>query len=83
MRNRVGSERKSGLYNAPPDTGRLFYAIEHRADGTADVFLMPFEGVRLVMRGIVPWDGMEDDIRTRYYAWCESAEAAKIGGERL
>ena len=27
-----------------------------------------------VMRGVVPWDGMEDDIRARYEAWCESAQ---------
>lgn len=59
--------------NAPPGTGRHFYAIEYREDGTADVILMPFEGVRLAMRGVDPWDGMEDDIRARYYAWCESA----------
>lgn len=72
--------REAGMNtaNGPPVTGRLFYAIEYRADGTADVFLMPFEGVRLVMRGVEPWDGMEDDIRTRYYAWCESAEAIQV-----
>lgn len=64
--------------NGPPTTGRLFYAIEYRADGTADVFLMPFEGVKLAVRGVDPWDGMEDDIRARYYAWCESADTTEI-----
>ncbi len=65
--------------DAPPRTGRLFYAVEYRDDGTADVYLMPFEGVRMVVRGVDPWDAMEDDIRARYYAWCESAEAIAPG----
>lgn len=60
--------------NAPPGTGRLFYAVDYRDDGTADVYLMPFEGVKMVVRGVDPWDGMEEDIRARYYAWCDSAE---------
>jgi len=60
--------------NAPPESGRLFYVIQPRQDETVDVYLMPFRGVTLVVRGVVPWDGMEDDIRARYYAWCESAE---------
>ena len=60
--------------NAPPDAGRRFYSIELKPDGSADVFLFPFEYVTLVVRGVDPWDGMEDDIRARYYAWCESAE---------
>jgi len=60
--------------NAPPGNGRLFYAIEYREDGTADVTLMPFEGVKIIVPGVDPWDGMEDDIRARYYAWCDSGE---------
>jgi len=59
---------------APPASGRRFYSIERRGDGGVDVYLFPFDGVALVLRGVDPWDGMEDDIRARYYAWCESAE---------
>ena len=69
--------------NAPPETGRLFYAIEYREDGTADVFLMPKEGVQLAVTGIDPWDGMEEDIRARYYAWCESAVVTHIEEGRI
>lgn len=60
--------------NAPPVTGRHFYTIRLNADGTADVILTPFEGVALAVRGVDPWDGLEEDIRARYYAWCESGE---------
>ena len=60
--------------NVPPGNGRLFYSIEYKPDGTADVILMPFEGVRLIVPGVDPWDGLEDDIRARYYAWCESGK---------
>lgn len=28
----------------------------------------------LVVRGVTPFDGLEEDIRARYDAWCESAE---------
>lgn len=31
-----------------------------------------------VVRGVIPWDGLEDDIRTRYEAWCESGEVIEI-----
>lgn len=56
----------------PPGNGRLFYSIDYKADGTADVTLMPYEGVRIMVTGVDPWDGMEEDIRARYYAWCDS-----------
>lgn len=56
--------------------GRRFYDILPREDGAADVHLMPFADVSLVVPGVMPWDGMEDDIRARYYAWCESAAHA-------
>ena len=59
-------------HRLPPGNGRLFYAVKYREDGTADVTLMPFEGVKIIVPGVDPWDGMEDDIRARYYAWCES-----------
>lgn len=67
---------KVNTANAPPGNGRLFYSIDYKADGTADVTLMPFEGVKIIVTGIDPWDGMEDDIRARYYAWCESGKVA-------
>ena len=73
--------------NAPPGHGRLFYSIQQNGDGTVDVFLKPrvtpmttpegqtdYDVEVPVMRGVVPWDGMEDDIRARYEAWCESAQ---------
>ena len=56
-----------------PTSGRRFYYIDNRPDGTADVYLYPYDYVILVVKGVVPWDGMEDDIRARYYAWCGSA----------
>ena len=65
--------------NAPPHHGRLFYAVHQRDDGTVDVHLMPFDGMTLIVCGVVPWDGMEDDIRARYYAWCESAQFDRKG----
>ena len=32
----------------------------------------------LAVRGVVPWDGLEEDIRERYEAWCASAEVIEI-----
>ena len=31
-----------------------------------------------IVRGVVPWEGIEDDIRARYHAWCESAEVVNL-----
>jgi len=71
----------------PPYTGRRFYAIEEQPDGTVDVYLAPVVcvydtdlGVReydirvRVVRGVEPWPELEDDIRARYNAWCDSGE---------
>lgn len=77
---------------APPTAeGRHFYAIDPQADGTVDVYLNPNitvydtdTGVReydarvRVVRGVVPFDGMEEDIRARFDAWCESAEVIDL-----
>ena len=77
---------------APPTAeGRRFYAIDPQADGTVDVYLNPDiavydtdVGVReydarvRVVRGVVPFDGMEEDIRARFDAWCESAEVIDL-----
>ena len=67
----------------PPGNGRHFYRIYENEDGTVDVYLRPDvlpyragnEIVKvLVMKHVVPYDGLEDDIRARFRAWCESAE---------
>ena len=60
---------------SPPIFGRRFYAIHRRDDGAVDVYLMPSTGTVLVVTGIMPWEGMEDDIRARYGAWLASGEA--------
>ena len=70
--------RKTNSPRDHPGSGRRFYAIDQRKDGTADVYLIPYvreyETEVRVVRGVVPWDGMEEDIRERFYAWCESGE---------
>ena len=59
----------------PPREGRHFYSIQLREGGRgADVYLMPDRGVTLIVRGVTPWDGLEDDIRARYYDWCAVGE---------
>ena len=73
------------------DTGKRFYTVVERGDGTVDVYLNPDArfyntdlGVReyditvRIVRGVVPWDGIEDDIRARYDAWCETAEVVNL-----
>lgn len=71
--------------NMPRDHPRRFYAIEPREDGTVDVYLVPTVCDRdnilqhpreyvfvYVVRGVVPWPEIEEDIRRRFDAWCES-----------
>ena len=71
----------------PPWNGRHFYVIHENDDRTVDVFLDPqahpittrdgitdFDLSFSVVRGIQQWDGMEEDIRSRYGAWRESGE---------
>lgn len=73
------------------DGGRTFYSLLTQEDGTVDVYLTPDVtvydtdmGVReydvsvRIVRGVVPWDGMEEDIRARYDAWCNSAEVVNL-----
>lgn len=68
-----------------------FYEIVSGDGGTVDVYLRPEVtvydtdmGVKeydvrvRVVRGVVPWDGLEDDIRARFYAWCETAEVIDL-----
>ena len=69
-----------------------YYAIEPNPDGTVAVVLIPkgrvailpdnrIEAIEvdtpLIVDGIVPWPGLEADIRANYFAWCESAEAIR------
>ncbi len=68
-----------------PSKRNEFYSIEPQEDGTVDVYLAPAVtvydtdiGVKeydisfRVVKGVVPWPDMENDIRARYDAWCES-----------
>lgn len=74
-----------------PGRGKRFYAIEENEDGTVDVYLSPVVctydtglGVReydisvRVVRGVVPWPELEEDIRARYNSWCESGEVIDL-----
>ena len=70
--------------NSPRDHPREFYRIESRSDGAVNVILKPETGITfrdgqtivektvIVVEGVIPFDGMEEDIRRRYEAWCES-----------
>lgn len=73
--------------------GAPFYRIIHRGDGLADVWLTPGKAVPaydnltgridfgfrlLAVTGILPWDGMEEDIRRRYAAWIAGAEVIEV-----
>lgn len=79
--------RKGNNTNLPPIMGRRFYMIVPQDNGTVDVYLRPhvipmstsngavdYDVEIRVVRGVVPWDHLEDDVRRRYEAWCESAE---------
>lgn len=82
---------RSDSGNAPRDHPKKFYEIVHGSNGTVDVFLRPEVtvydtdmGVKeydvrvRVVRGVMPWDGLEDDIRARFDSWCESAEVIDL-----
>lgn len=69
-----GEEAMNQL-DGPPGGGRRFYSVQENEDGTVDVYLRPDEdGLLRVVRGVTPYDGLEEDIRARYDAWRESAE---------
>ena len=70
-----------------PPGGRRFYNIHENEDGTVDVYLRPdvmpkttdegftdYDVAVLVVKDVEPYAGLEDDIRKRFSAWCESAE---------
>lgn len=62
-----------------------FYWLEPRGDGLIDVFLIPsgtvyvgpdgFMEYDADVRGVKPSPGLEDDIRARYSAWCNTGES--------
>lgn len=75
----------------PPGKGRRFYTIQDNEDGTVDVYLMPEVSVYpipdgfkeydvrvRVVRGVVPTEDLESDIRARFAAWCESGEVINL-----
>lgn len=67
----MNRELKAGTGDRP----RPFYAIRDNGDGTADVYLdTGQDGLLRAVRGVVPFEGMEEDIRKRYADWCASAE---------
>lgn len=71
-----GDEAMNQL-DGPPGKGRRFYSVQLNEDGSADVYLRPGTAdgsVLLLVRGVTPYDGLDDDIRARFDAWCESAE---------
>ena len=84
------SETEQRDTNLPRDHPREFYRIEPRSDGTVDVLLKPDTGLMfrgglptvehtvIIVEGIEPWDGLEDDIRRRYDAWCVSGKRIKF-----
>lgn len=39
-----------------------------------NVYLTPIPGHLIVVWDVEPYDGLEDDIRARYNAWCASGE---------
>ena len=71
----------------PENRGRRFYFIHGNEDGTVDVYLWPKsdtgDNVILVVKRVQPYDGLEEDIRARYGAWCASAEVITKGGENV
>lgn len=69
-----------------PTVKQDFYQIHSNGDGTVDVYLHPVSvygggcdtkkndiAVRVV-KGIEPFDGLEEDIRRRYGDWYDSGE---------
>ena len=60
--------------------GMRFYSVQDNGDGTADVYLRSGaeDKALFVVRGVVRWDGMEEEIRRNFEGWCESAEIIKL-----
>lgn len=65
-----------------------FYHVSDNGDGTVDVYLLlsaksyqtdtgvvERDAEIGVVKGVEQFDGLEDDIRSRFDAWCDSCEA--------
>lgn len=80
-----GSEEPSGSSGRL----RSFYEIVDNGDGTADIYFdkgtvfpmnddltgkTDFDVLCRVLKGVVLFDGIEDDIRERYESWYQSAD---------
>ena len=79
------------LLDDTPGRGRRFYAIQENDDGTVDVYLSPvvcvystdlgvteYDITVRVVRGVVPWPELEEDIRARFYSWWENGEEINL-----
>ena len=68
-----------------------FYEIIPGDGGTVDMYMRPevtvydtdtgtkeYDVQARVIRGIVPWDDLEDDIRARFDAGCKEAEVIDL-----
>ena len=68
-----------------------FYQICDNDDGTVDVYLAlsnknyktedgftEHDATFSVVRGVVQWEGLEDEIRRRFYDWCEAGEKVTL-----
>ncbi len=77
--------------NEKPPSGRRFYTIHENESGTVDIYLRPQvipestqDGITdydievLIVKDIIPYDGMEEDIRANYSRWCDSAEVVLL-----
>lgn len=78
------------VHSRDAPVAKHFYHIEENEDGTVDVYLIPngtiyptdagteYDVSLCVVRGVEPWEGLEEDIRARYDAWCESSEVIQL-----
>ncbi len=53
---------------------KRFYSIKQSTRDTVDVYLWTETDRLFVVRGVQPTENLEDDIRLRFYDWCESGE---------
>lgn len=62
-----------------------FYVVDRETEESVSVYLFfrdtaPEMNGIYVVRGVVPWEGMEEDIRARYTRWCEESEPLRKKG---
>lgn len=75
---------KTDKNGEPSDSGRLrsFYEIKDNGDGTVDIFFDTGSGFPeededhsfRILKGIVPSEDLEEDIRRNFQKWYEIAE---------